>query len=298
MPARRPLIITDSENRIIAAFVCPPDGDDWDAVKKGAEDAILDAHKKCTFPANASSHRRGKFFVLNKRISHGGGQKCPGNIYNEKTNASTLANFAANENISRIAGHASASFATWAPNLYTYCEGGFEKLLEKDASLHRNFENSVWASFAVNFGPRTVCRRHRDAANLPFGWCGITALGDFNATHGGHLILWELGIAVEFPSGSTALIPSAAITHSNVPIARHETRYSFTQFTAGGLFRWVDQGFQSTEKYTENLSAHEQAKDLKRQQERCKLALSLFSTLSSIRDHQSARNSLISPDVL
>ncbi|KAF9472050.1 hypothetical protein BDN70DRAFT_819202, partial [Pholiota conissans] len=194
----------------------------------------------------------------------------------------------------RIAGHASGSFATWAPKLYTYTENSFESVLDSDNTLHRNFENSVWASFAVNFGPRTVCRRHRDTSNLPFGWCGITALGDFDATRGGHLILWELKIAVEFPSGATALIPSAAVTHSNAPIARSETRLSFTQFTAGGLFRWADQGHQPTSHYMDKLTAQEKAAELQRQEERCKLALSLFSTLDDLKEDQAARNRLIS----
>jgi hypothetical protein len=34
-------------------------------------------------------------------------------------------------------------------------------------------------------------------------------------------------------------IPSGAITHENVPIAEGEARYSFTMYTAGGLFRYV-----------------------------------------------------------
>lgn len=52
-------------------------------------------------------------------------------------------------------------------------------------------------------------------------------------------------MVVEFPSGSTILLPSASIFHGNTPIQPGETRYSFTQYCAGGLLRWVDYGFQS-----------------------------------------------------
>ncbi|KAJ7791104.1 hypothetical protein B0H13DRAFT_2394385 [Mycena leptocephala] len=41
-----------------------------------------------------------------------------------------------------------------------------------------------------------------------------------------------------FPPGSTLLIPSALVQHSNVPIRAHEQRSSITQYTAGSLFRW------------------------------------------------------------
>ncbi len=57
---------------------------------------------------------------------------------------------------------------TWTPSSTT------------DPELQRNFPNSIWSAAAFNFGPRTVTRRHRDCANVPFGWCGVTSLGDFS----------------------------------------------------------------------------------------------------------------------
>lgn len=74
--------------------------------------------------------------------------------------------------------------------------------------------------------------------------CAIQALGDFNPRLGGPLVLWEIKKVVEFPPGSLVLIPSAMITHSNTPIQPGETRTSFTQFCAGALFRFVDNGFR------------------------------------------------------
>ena len=64
-------------------------------------------------------------------------------------------------------------------------------------------------------------------------------LGDFDPTKGSHLVLWECKLVIEFPPGSTILIPSAIITHSNVPIQAGEKRYSVTQYATGVLFRWV-----------------------------------------------------------
>lgn len=75
--------------------------------------------------------------------------------------------------------------------------------------------------------------------------CAIQALGDFDPTLGGHLVLWEVKKVVEFPPASLILIPSATITHSNTPIQHGETQTSFTQFCAGALFRYVDNGFRT-----------------------------------------------------
>ncbi|KAG1817597.1 uncharacterized protein BJ212DRAFT_1299136 [Suillus subaureus] len=82
-----------------------------------------------------------------------------------------------------------------------------------------------------------------DAALL--GWCFVTALGHFNHVKGAHIVFWELGLVIEFPAGSTILMPSAAITHSNASIQEGEVRYSFTSYAAAGLFSWVYNGFYS-----------------------------------------------------
>ncbi|KAJ3871873.1 hypothetical protein F5051DRAFT_340233, partial [Lentinula edodes] len=75
-----------------------------------------------------------------------------------------------------------------------------------------------------------------------FGWCAITALGRFDPAQSAQLILWELELVIDFPHAATILIPSAVITHSNTPVAEGDIRTSFTQFTAGPIFRWVENG--------------------------------------------------------
>ena len=105
-----------------------------------------------------------------------------------------------------------------------------------------------------NLEPRTVSFKHKDFANLSFRWCAVTALGSFNCKMGGHLILWDCHLVIEFPPRCTILLPSAILAHSNVTIALKETRYSFTQYTAGGLFRWVENGFQKSTDFSASLS--------------------------------------------
>jgi len=137
--------------------------------------------------------------------------------------------------------------ATWAPDLYAYYGEKLGALHERDFSLQRIFASSVFSATMYNFGLQTMCFKHKDFGNLAFGLCSVTALGDFDPTKGGHLVLWELGLAIEFPLGSTILLASALISHSNAKIAANETRYSVAQYSAGALFRWVDNGFQRSE---------------------------------------------------
>jgi hypothetical protein len=129
-------------------------------------------------------------------------------------------------------------------------------LLKDDQRLKKPF-NSVFPAVTYNLGPQTVCGPHLDFANLPFGYCAITALGQFDPTKGGHLVLWECKLVIEFPPGSTILIPSAIITHSNVAIQAGEKRYSVTQYAAGALFRWVDNGFQTAVAHRASLTEDE-----------------------------------------
>jgi hypothetical protein len=148
--------------------------------------------------------------------------------------------------------------------------------------LRRNFA-TVFACSTFNFGPRTISFPHTDPGNLPYGWCAVTALGSFNPKQGGHLVLWDLKLVIEFPPGSTILLPSAVIRHSNVAIQHGEERYSFTQYTAGGLFRWVDHGFQKESEYYSSLSGCERIEEEEVTQRRWATGLSLFSTVDELK---------------
>lgn len=59
--------------------------------------------------------------------------------------------------------------------------------------------------------------------------------------------MFDIDKIIEFPPGSHILIPSAVMRHGNTPIQPHERRMGFTQYAAGALFRWVDNGFQRAE---------------------------------------------------
>ncbi|KAJ7818426.1 hypothetical protein B0H14DRAFT_3089505 [Mycena olivaceomarginata] len=142
------------------------------------------------------------------------------------------------------------------------------------------FPKSVFSCAAFNFG-NVCCFKHRDVCNLPFGWCAVQSLGNFDPHLGGHLILWDLKLVVEFPAGTLILLPSATIAHSNVPVQDGDERVSFTQFTAGGLFRYTDHGFcTQAELAAEDPVEYERV--MEQREGRWKKGLGLFSTVEDL----------------
>ena len=59
------------------------------------------------------------------------------------------------------------------------------------------------------------------------------------------MVLVDYKLVVEFPRGATLCLPSAVCKHSNTHIQDGETHAAFTQYSAEGLFRYVDHRFQT-----------------------------------------------------
>lgn len=167
----------------------------------------------------------------------------------------------------------------FAPRLYEYYDTTLGALCDRDPYLRRNFANNVFGNATFNLGPQTTSLPHHDLLNLAWGWCTITAAGSFDPTRSGHIVLWELRMVIEFPAGSTILIPSAIIRHSNTRVAPEERRYSFTQYSAGGLFRWVEAGFKPA-KLLPRTSAKQARQEGRERWERGVSMLSMWSEFS------------------
>ncbi|KAJ6538071.1 hypothetical protein B0H19DRAFT_962212 [Mycena capillaripes] len=224
-------------------------------------------------------HRCGLFAAVNVGLSYGKGQTAPSWLC---TNYDELANrLLANSHIGRMATFASTAFAMWAPRLYKYYHEHDSKLRRQFPHLRRLFKKSIFSGAAFNFGPNFWTFKHRDVLNLPFGWCAIQAAGPFDPTKGGHLVLWDLMLVIEFPLGALILIPSITLSHSNVPVQPGDKRASFTQFTAGGIFRYVDNGFR-----TEKELAAEDPVEFERlaalKETRWEMGMGLFSTVDEL----------------
>ncbi|KAH9475575.1 hypothetical protein JR316_0012692 [Psilocybe cubensis] len=248
---KKPMFVSDSSGRAILILAGHPDDGQWHNLMGLAVDALEIARTRFIPPKKPN--RRGSFDSLHCGVSFGGGQTSPSNLRNNKVNQVLLDWLNGLEPFKRLAGFASGAMHTWAKDLFDAYASNLKEL-HKDPGLKHVFPSSIFSAATYNLGPCTVCHRHKDFSNLPYGYCAVTALGNFDPTQGGHLILWELGLVIEFPPGSTILLPSVLISHSNVPISSNERRYSFTQYTAGGIFRWVAHKCQTKAKYLATLS--------------------------------------------
>jgi hypothetical protein len=203
---------------------------------------------------------------------------------NNETNTIVLNSILNHAFFIQLSSFVNSAFRTWAPVLFAHYVEYMTRLQQWNHHLFRPFVNSVFAAVTINFGPRTVCLGHRDAANLPYGLCAITALGRFDWKKGGHLILWDLKLVIEFPPGTTVLIPSAVLRHGNTMIGEDETRFSVAQYTSGGLFRWVDHGFTLDEAYFKSLKTTQQRKDEEvLRSTRWRKGLGMYSTLAQLK---------------
>ncbi|KAK7008419.1 hypothetical protein R3P38DRAFT_3403033 [Favolaschia claudopus] len=253
--ARHPLLILDRHGRIIVVFVGGPDDPEWPAVAAAAAETMRRVREEGistgAFPLDAGIHRRGRFFTLKSGVSHGGGQPCPRNVDIPDLQQPLVETLLQDKNVRRICGFQSSAFRTWAPKLFKDYVTDLQDLFKHDPKLHLNFTNSLFPSVTFNLGPQSASFEHLDDKNRALGWCAITSGGDFDAKRSALLYLKELNSVVDFPAGATSFIPSAVIHHGNTPLAPNETRYSITQYAAGGLFRYVQYNFRTAKKVLE-----------------------------------------------
>lgn len=170
------------------------------------------------------------------------------------------------------------------------------KLEKEHQHLTRNRPDSIFAAASANFGPTVLTFEHADFGNKANGICPIWCAGSFDSTKGGHLIVRQLNKVIQFPPGSMILISSATIQHGNVAIAPGETRVSFTQYSAGGLFRWVHYGFRSWKTLKAQDESRARAEE-KARPVRWKTAIQAFSKLHELHADRLAAG-LIHPRVI
>lgn len=191
---------------------------------------------------------------------------------------------------SRTNPHLPATYAFTAPKAFRFLDRALvaiESMAELVGfpSLIRPFPFSIFPAVTFNLGNNVITRLHRDFNNIIFGMCAIHALGRYDYTKGGHLILWDWKIVIEFPPGTTILIPSAAVAHGNTPLhdATNETRNSFTQYVPGGLIRWFMYGFR-TEVEIVKQDPQEWEEIKARADERWENACEMFSRVDELHD--------------
>ncbi|KAI0743713.1 hypothetical protein C8Q80DRAFT_1106888, partial [Daedaleopsis nitida] len=234
--------LVDDQGRIIALLAGrPADDAGWAQVNQEAQCAFERAREEYRFKDSQVDHRRGTYAAITSGISYGSGQR----------RVSNLADSAHNRRVIRdlLLRFADSVFMSAAPQMYLYYAQTLRAILDNDNTLEPNFDNSVFAGVTFNLGPQVSTFMHTDHLNLPSGWCAVITLGNFDPAEGGHLILWDLNKMIRFPPGSLIFLPSAILRHSNTVVGAHERQFLFTQYSAGGLFRWVECGFRSQKSF-------------------------------------------------
>ncbi|KAJ7119335.1 hypothetical protein C8R43DRAFT_1137042 [Mycena crocata] len=271
--------LLDRERRVIVVLGgMPRDVLGWKTVTDGAFQLLQDGLHRIRLTDDQLHHRCAQeAFTALGRMGEEPGKLCV-NVANKKLTDELLAH----DYFKHLAQFATILFAMWAPLLFAFYQAQMALLAAWRPTMRRNFAGSVFAACTFNFGPRAITAPHLDFANLAWGWCAITALGCFDPDLGGHLILWNLCLVIRFPPGSTILLPSALIRHSNVPIRAHERRASFTQYTAGGLFRWIHNGFQTDEAFEYSVSMEEKVAREAETESRWEEGVKMFSVLEDL----------------
>ncbi|KAJ7462182.1 hypothetical protein B0H11DRAFT_1735348, partial [Mycena galericulata] len=276
--------LLDSQRRVIAVLGgTPRDDAGWKVVTDGAAALLKERQSRIRLTDEQLHHQRTQdaFPAIPRGVAHGGGRKEPGEVGNNAANTQLTDELLAHEYFQRLAAFANILFAIWAPLLFLFYQAQMALLAQWKPSMRWNFVGSIFAACTFNFGPHAVTAPHLDFANLAWGWCAITALGEFDPDVVGHLILRELRMVVRFPPGST-ILPSALVVHSNVPIQAHEYCALFTQYTAGGLFRWVRNGFKTDVAFELSASREEMAAREAEDAGRWEKGMKMFSIIDEL----------------
>ncbi|KAJ6474076.1 hypothetical protein DFH09DRAFT_1343350 [Mycena vulgaris] len=142
--------------------------------------------------ARAYTSRRNGYTTVVRRThslrSRAADRMEPGQLNNNIANTMLTDELLAHEYFRSLAAFANLLFSLWAPLLFA-------------------FYQSIFAACTFNFGPRAICAPHLDFANPSWGWCTITALGDFDPDVGGHLILWDRTSSYVFPPAPLSSSP-------------------------------------------------------------------------------------------
>ncbi|KAJ7763897.1 hypothetical protein B0H14DRAFT_2403448, partial [Mycena olivaceomarginata] len=280
--------ILDRKQHVVGVLVAPPQpGQDWNSVVAAATAAMREARSKMTFPAAACKHRRASgddFPAESFGFSFGGGRQVVGNLKSSSDrNAAAMEELLANSNVARMATYPILHFQSLCYHIFADYHETKQTLLRKNPHLRRTFARSLFTAITANLGPVSVSPPHTDFSNKADGMCLISALGCFDPDQGGHLVLWDYDLIVRFPPGCSILIPSAVVTHSNTPIQDGEERFSLIQYSAGGLFRWVANRFQTDLSWRASATAEDLARREEERKARCAGALKKFTRWKDVK---------------
>ncbi|KAJ7628049.1 hypothetical protein B0H17DRAFT_1218411 [Mycena rosella] len=261
----RPIIAT--WGLIISVFAGQPNDTTYLASANAAYAALkMEAATTC-FPRSLSQHRHGNTFpAFNVGTFYGKGTRTA-TLLNNSLHNGMLARLVANHHFNCMAVYANSVFALWAPHIYNHYHERDTKLCHYFPHLPWLFPKSIFLCATFNFGPNIWTFRHCDGHNMPFGWCAVAALGVFDHMRGGHLVLRDLKLVVEFPSLRCKNPPSE--------------RALFMQYIASGLLRFVDNQFR-TKKEFKSEDPEGYARMCEGKEKQWEMGLGLLSTIDEL----------------
>ncbi|KAG6827242.1 hypothetical protein H0H92_012652 [Tricholoma furcatifolium] len=307
---RTPHLLTDCEGRVAIILAGQPNKD-WDRVSQEAARSLdefrMKAIERGVLMENYTDNRRGNFHAIASGVSMGGGRTEPGEFVHSPGLRALIDELLEKQEIQQIAYFQSMSLPygephrtriietlfVYAPKFYTWLCSKLEPVMSQ---FKRKLPKSIFPAITFNVGPQTQCFMHIDQNNLAHGLCAITALGNYNPLTSGHFILRidaQTRLVIEFPPGSTLYIPSATMPHGNTPVHEGETRFSLTQYCAGGLIRWVDYGFKTAKSLCSTKAGQDQRAKLDGPPgARWRWALGLFSVIGQLDNDRRAMHTV------
>ncbi|KIY61405.1 hypothetical protein CYLTODRAFT_415460 [Cylindrobasidium torrendii FP15055 ss-10] len=204
---------------------------------------------------------QGDFNALRDGLVHNQGTHVPSRVFNNQTNTRVLQRIFSDEDFVYESHQTDIALRMWNPALHQALWDVREALSSQPETedLPWPYEHSPYTLTTVNFGPQTVCKTHRDHADFAFLMSVLKAFGPYDYRKGGHIVLPTLRLAIQFPQGAEAYFPTARLPHANTQIAPHETRYSVTSYSGGGLFEWCYRGGLSKTGWLDYLAKYEKA---------------------------------------
>ncbi|KAJ6592958.1 hypothetical protein B0H19DRAFT_1055618 [Mycena capillaripes] len=261
--------LLDAQRRVIAVLGgTPRDHAGWKVVTGGAAALLEERQPRIKLATEALHHRRAQdaFPAIARGVAHGGGRMEPAEVHQNGTNTQLTDELLAHDYIQRIMSFASSLVLLWAPLLNAFYLANNALLRKWKPSMHWHV-NTIFAACTFNFGPRAITAPHLDFANLAWGWCSVTALGNFDPDFGGHLIL------------SSSASPPAR--HSSSPLPWYDTQTS-PSYSAGSLFRWVRNGCKTDADFESSASAEEKAARVAEDAQRWEEGMKMFSVVDDL----------------
>ncbi|KAK7018524.1 hypothetical protein R3P38DRAFT_3200902 [Favolaschia claudopus] len=187
-----------------------------------------------------------------------------------------------------LIGFANGLLKYFCPTAYDTLAEDKKDMLDRNPQAFFPCEASIFSAATLELGgPHFNIRDHKgDLRDLePAGWNILTALGKYKSFHGGHVIFWQLGLVVQFPPGSSILLPAGLINYSFVKVDPDETRFSLLQWAGGGVRRFLDNGGRLDMDFAAKATPNEHSGREHRREVAHEIAIDAFPHSSTMRPH-------------